>query len=339
MVVWKREVDDTALLRFQTAFEKEHGDHKPLPAFLKQPKVLTNKQLTLKWRLPPSRKRQRRLHRSEEEKNKEDFFPIYGFTKGTCQSDLLFIHRWPVLTLIDVDNKIAVIEPSATASHDRKTITSALNRAVSRMEKKYHNKVSFIETDQGGEFGPETEEMLQQEYHAGFKKVQANTGQKTRMGVVERFHRTFRNQLQKWADQYQLDTFDDGVPVRWRTMIPVFEYFYNNEWKHRSIGTAPMELKEGGERFRVDHKLDKTARLESYWDKNIKEHQDNNELAQHFDLKNKINNPLGKERGRGSHLHEVHPSPWGKSYLDPEDPVMHHMPYNLAWYDRDEWED
>lgn len=215
----------------------------PLPAFLQNKSKYGVKALS------------ELFHEDKKGKRRTDFYPIYGDQPGSYQMDLVFVkpkHKgyFPCVTMIHINRKVVTAQP--LKSKNSKAVARAVEKCVDTMENEYNLPVLRISTDAGKEFQGETKKMLKNR-GIHLTLVQPSEGKKTRMGVIERFHRTMRKGLNMIMTEY-------GT-TNWVEILPYIIAKYNYEKIHRSIGMTPMEMTDADERKFVEKRQKKTEDL------------------------------------------------------------------------------
>jgi hypothetical protein len=264
---------------------------------------------------------------------KTDWYPIYGDRPGSFQMDLMYQTPkirgfWPVLTLIHINRKVATAVPFRKKT--AKNTATALATAINQMENKYKLPVRQITTDAGSEFKGAVKTLC---INRGITLhvCEPTEGHKTRMAIVERFHRTIKDGIVTGKKMY--GTGD------WPRLIPYILYNYNYVNKHKSIKKTPMETTQEDEDDYVEKRKRKTERLKQLYSEQLEEHMNaGRDWVRHYLLQDKKEfkqpkaqytttkyaaEPIEGERGYELYEHRTDDKPLRKKY----------MPYHLMWTD------
>ena len=237
----------------------------------------------------------------------------------------------PCVSLIHINCKVAVVVP--VKSKSASSVSEGVRKAVTMMRDDYGQIVNQITVDAGGEFKGATKTVLNDmgvELHVS----RPQEGHKTRIDVVERFHRTLRKIIQIWKDEY--DTND------WYDMIPRFLYIYNYVKVHRSIGKTPMEMTKMNERSVMREQAKKTETLKKKYTKEmLKNIERGKHSVRHHNVSGK-DEFYKKDGARYSrHKYSVSANPQGERSLvltnadNPNSKPLkrRYIPYDVLWVD------
>jgi hypothetical protein len=305
------------------------------PGFLQKPEAVTETEMREMFK----ERRRREVYEGGKKRDKDHpkeqerapFYPIFGDREGSYQMDLMFMKantgtKNPILTMIHINRKVATV----VHIHGKKSsrlVSQAVQQAVHTMENTYHLPVRHIETDSGTEFKGETAKWLA-DHDIHLSMVNPNEGNKTRVGVIERFHRTLRRSLEKWRFRYDAND--------WRPMLKTFEYYYNYRWKHRGIGCTPMQMTPAKEARFVAQKQQKTTEIQAYYDHLEQTHRNRGqtlvrpETTMKKDRFEKTTNYYTREK------YHAQLKPTGKAYIATDHATgdvhrMKYQPYQLQW--------
>eukprot|EP00732_Lithocolla_globosa_P000837 Lithocolla_globosa_v1_NODE_324_length_4471_cov_1015.959466.p2 type:complete len:349 gc:universal NODE_324_length_4471_cov_1015.959466:1230-184(-) len=183
------------------------------------------------------------LHRK---KVVRDYIPIGGGV-GTYQCDLTFFEQYKtsnkgyyiILTGINVNTRKAFCK--AMKNKKEETVIDYFEEIIE--ESKDMKVVGF---DNGSEFKTAFRKMLGDN---GISYYVADTADKTKMSMIERFNRTLRGKIEKYSTAYKTNT--------WYDVLDKLVEGYNNS-VHSSIGMKPNDVGEKEENKIILDKAQKT---------------------------------------------------------------------------------
>jgi hypothetical protein len=166
----------------------------------------------------------------------KEYLPIFSKNDNSFQMDITYMHDVGystfkyLLTAIDVNSRQAYAYPIKTKSNEE--VSATINRFLQDVREKTHAPVYSITTDLGSEFN-KLPSMLEDK---NIMVYQVNQGDKTKMGKIERFHRTLR---EKFKDILPNTEFQN-----WTEVLPDILANYNESHIHRALGHAPDKYNE-----------------------------------------------------------------------------------------------
>ena len=180
---------------------------------------------------------ERHNNREVTQLNKEiprpkEFLPIFSKNDNSYQIDLTQVNNHKdnhgnnyMLTAIDVNSRQAHAYP--LKSKNNKHVNVALKQLLQDVHEKTGAPIYSITSDLGSEFIDKRAKKLLKQH--GVKQYFANVGDHTKMGKIERFHRTLKNLLSNLLPNSNQS---------WSEILPAVLRNYNRS-KNRMLGHAP----------------------------------------------------------------------------------------------------
>ena len=160
---------------------------------------------------------------------------------GHYQCDLMFYDQHKVvnrgyhviLSMIEIATRIGYIQPlkNKTAPTIKTGFEAILKRVI--------NKPVFITMDKGSEFINQSTQNFLTDNNIEFSY--ADTADKHKMGMIERFNRTIRGYVQKLFTSREIMKHSKSHIYNWIDEIENIEYNYNHS-VHRAIGKSPFDM-------------------------------------------------------------------------------------------------
>lgn len=183
----------------------------------------------------------------------KEFAPIFSKNANSFQLDIVYMDdlgytRYPYgLTAEDVNSRQAYVYPLRNKSINEVEIK--INEFLNDVQEKTHAPVHSITTDLGSEFN-RLPEWLE---HQNIEVYKVNQGDKTKMGKIERFHRTLR-------EKFKL-ILPKSNAKDWTEELDNVMANYNEISDHRALGHAPDEYNEDDFKKQYINYKDKYQRL------------------------------------------------------------------------------
>lgn len=144
-----------------------------------------------------------------------------------------------LLVVIDVFSRFVFVRPLLSKT------STAVAAAFSNILKKHKRKPFKLQTDKGTEFlGWPFQTMLRENRIHHF-----TTHQDVKAQIAERFNRTIRELMTRWATETDQDTY--------LRVLPKLVYFYNYKRKHTAFGTPPGKVTRRNQRLIFDRQYRK----------------------------------------------------------------------------------
>ena len=161
---------------------------------------------------------------------KKAYYPIIG-ELGTFQADLTFYEQYSksnsgfyvILTVIDINSRKAYAR--ALKNKLEETVIKAFEEILTEA-----GKMKVLGFDGGSEFQTKFKAMLKSH---GINYYVSDPGDKTKMGIVERFNRTLRERIERYLSAKKTN--------RWVDVLHLLIKNYNTT-VHSRTGLAPNEV-------------------------------------------------------------------------------------------------
>eukprot|EP00732_Lithocolla_globosa_P001213 Lithocolla_globosa_v1_NODE_569_length_3713_cov_366.818480.p1 type:complete len:371 gc:universal NODE_569_length_3713_cov_366.818480:95-1207(+) len=183
------------------------------------------------------------------------YHPIFG-DPGTYQLDLTFFEQYKrsnggyyiILSIINVNTKKAYARALKTKKAFEEVIQEIRKDGPSVG---MLNEISIVGFVGGSEFKGEFKRVLDK---YNIDSYTSDSGDKTKMGVVERFNRTLRERIERYLTAYDTNRWVDQLQ-------PIINNY--NASRHSSIGQTPDSVTAKDERRIIDEQKQKANRVTS----------------------------------------------------------------------------